>query len=67
MPFYMRYDARGRGPLEIFIPARRYPQGFALTCDGRSVSVPRDPVNGTVTFRCGARLQEHVVVVDPAS
>lgn len=61
----LRYDGRGRGAVELFVPARRYPNGFTVQCDGQPVAAPRDPVDGTVTFRCGARGREHTVAVDP--
>src|SRR5207249_8585804 len=31
----LRYAARGTAPLELFVPARRFPGGFALRCDGK--------------------------------
>ncbi len=63
----LRYDGRGRGPVELFVPARRYPNGFTLRCDGAVVDAPRDPTSGVVSFRCGRRLQPHAVDVDPIS
>jgi endoglycosylceramidase len=62
----LRFGARGRGPLEIFVPERRYPTGFTLSCDGAAVMVPRDAITDTVTFRCGRGRGEHVVEVAPA-
>ena len=60
----LRYAARGTAPLELFVPARRFPGGFALSCDGTPVAAPPGPV---VTLRCGPGRGEHLVELIPAS
>ncbi|HUE30881.1 MAG TPA: cellulase family glycosylhydrolase, partial [Verrucomicrobiae bacterium] len=60
----LRYAARGTAPLELFVPARRFPRGFALSCDGKPTAAPPGPV---VTFRCGRGRGEHLVELAPAS
>ena len=60
----LRYAARGTAPLELFVPARRFPGGFALRCDGKAVAAPPGPV---VTLRCGRGPGERLVELTPAS
>jgi endoglycosylceramidase len=62
----LRYDQSGTEPLELFVPARRYPSGFVLTCDGAPVAAPWDPLDGSVTLQCGAGSGEHVLELVPA-
>jgi endoglycosylceramidase len=62
----LRYQASGRAPLEVFVPARRFPDGVVLRCDGRAISVTPDPRDGTVTVRCGRGAGEHLVELEPA-
>ncbi len=62
----LRYRARGRAPLELFVPARRYPNGFVLRCDGRTLSPKHDPDDGTLTVRCGRGAGERLVELVPA-
>ena len=61
----LRYLARGRSNLEVFVPSRRYPSGFTVRCDGVPLAVTQDPVTGTISFPCGARRAEHTVTIDP--
>ena len=61
----LRYQARGRTNVELFVPPRRYPNGFALRCDGVPLSVSQDPIDGTVKFPCGSRGVEHLVELAP--
>jgi len=61
----LRYRARGRMPVELFVPARRYPSGFVVRCDGRVLAASRDPVTGAVRFRCGRRGGEALVELEP--
>jgi endoglycosylceramidase len=63
----LRYQARGRAPLELFVPPRRYPNGFVLHCDGRPMAVPRTAKDGVVQLRCGRGDGERLVEVEPAS
>ncbi len=62
----LRFKARSNAPLELFVPVRRYPAGFALRCDGTQVGSSPDPVTGVVSFRCGRGRGEHVVELTPA-
>ena len=62
----LRYQASGRAPLEVFVPAHRFPDGVVLRCDGRAISVTPDPRDGTVTVRCGSGAGEHLVELEPA-
>lgn len=61
----LQYFARGRTDVELFVPARRYSNGFTVRCDGALLDVSQNPIDGTVTFPCGARRQVHVVEVAP--
>ena len=63
----LRYQARGDAPLELFVPPRRYPDGFVLRCDGRPLAVPRSAKNGVVQVRCGRGGGERLVEVEPAA
>jgi endoglycosylceramidase len=62
----LRYQASGRAPLELFVPARRFPDGVVLRCDGRTIPVTPAPRDGTVTVRCGRGAGEHLVELEPA-
>ena len=62
----LRFAQTSSEPLELFVPARRYPSGFVLTCDGVPVAAPWDPLGGTVVFPCGAGSGEHRVELAPA-
>jgi endoglycosylceramidase len=59
--FVLRYDPRGRGLLELFVPARRYPTGFILTCDGRHIAT----ASGVVRLRCGRAKGERRIEIVP--
>jgi endoglycosylceramidase len=61
----LRYRARGTAPVELFVPARRYPRGFVLRCNGRTLRAPRDPVRGVVRFHCGRGPGERLVELEP--
>lgn len=63
----LRFRSRSNAPLELFVPARRYPAGFELRCDGAQVASPPDAATGVVSFRCGRGRGEHVVELMPAS
>ena len=63
----LRYQARNGSPVELFVPARRYPAGFVLRCDGKSVPGRRDPVRGVVRFGCGRGPGERLVELAPPS
>jgi hypothetical protein len=61
----LRWKARGRGRVELYVPPRRYPTGFVLRCDGRPVT-ERAARAGKVTFRCGRGQGERLVELAPA-
>jgi endoglycosylceramidase len=63
----LRYDADGTAPLELFVPARRFPGGFELRCDGAVIRRPRANRHGAVRLRCGRGRGEHVVTLAPAA
>jgi len=63
----LRYRAASRAPVELFVPARRYPTGFELRCDGRVISPTGRPATGAVTLRCGRGGGEHLVELAPAA
>lgn len=63
----LRYQPRGRAPLELFAPARRYPDGLTVRCDGRRTRVHWRRRTGIATFRCGRGTGERLVEVEPAS
>ena len=62
----LRYQARGRAPLELFVPPRRYPEGFVVRCDGRQLAVPRSAKDGVVQVRCGSGGGERLIEVEPS-
>ena len=62
----LRYQARGRAPLELFVPSRRFPDGAVLHCDGRTIPVTPNPKDGTVRLHCGRGAGEHLVELEPA-
>jgi endoglycosylceramidase len=61
----LRWQAKGRRPLEVFLPPRRYPAGATITCNGAPVTATPDPVTGIVRFKCGSRSGEQRVEVAP--
>jgi endoglycosylceramidase len=65
--FRLRWQASGRGPVEIYVPPRRFPDGAVITCDATAVDVVPGAIDHVARFRCGAPNVEHVVEVAPAS
>jgi len=63
----LRYQAQGRGPLELFVPPRRFPAGFVLRCDGRPLPIPRNAKDGILTLRCGKGAGERLVELEPSA
>jgi endoglycosylceramidase len=63
----LRFRSRSNSPLELFVPARRYPGGFVLRCDGVEIASAADPVSSVVSFRCGRGRGAHLVELTPAS
>jgi endoglycosylceramidase len=61
----LRWEPRGRAPVELYVPARRYPSGFTVRCDGRRARVHRDRKRGTVTLHCGHGAAERLLEVLP--
>src|SRR5262249_1911293 len=62
----LRYQARGTAPLELFVPARRYPNGVAVSCTGRGVRGAGGGANGLLRLRCGG-WGARVVEIAPAA
>src|SRR5262249_3830796 len=62
----LRWQAGGRGPVELFVPSRRFPNGAAIACDGAAVDTTPDPDSGVARFRCGRGSGEHLAEVAPA-
>jgi endoglycosylceramidase len=61
----LRWQASARGPAEVYVPTRRFPNGAAVTCDGAAVAASPDPVSHVVRVRCGGRTGAHVIEVTP--
>jgi endoglycosylceramidase len=59
----LRFAARGRAPLEIYVPPRRFPDGATITCDGAPMDAVPDAVTHVVRFRCGKGTGEHLVEI----
>jgi endoglycosylceramidase len=60
----LRFTATAHGPLELFLPPRRFPNGAAIDCDGAPAT--RVQVRDDVArLRCGRQGAEHVVEVAP--
>jgi hypothetical protein len=62
----LRYRAGSRAPLELFVPPRRFPNGFVLRCDGRPLPAPRSAQDGVITVRCGRAGDERLVELEPS-
>jgi endoglycosylceramidase len=62
----LRWRPGGRGPVELFVPARRYPTGFAVRCNGAPIDAAPDAV-GVVRLRCGRGKGEHLLELAPAA
>jgi endoglycosylceramidase len=60
----LRFAARGRAPLEVYVPPRRFPSGARITCDGATVDAS-DGDGHVVRFRCGGGAGEHTVEIAP--
>jgi hypothetical protein len=63
----LRYRARGSAPLELFVPARRYPGGFVVRCDGETITPQPGDRPGTFVLRCGRGRGERLVELAPAA
>jgi endoglycosylceramidase len=63
----LRYQVRGGALLELFVPARRYPAGFVVRCDGAPANPTPGSLAGTFTLRCGRGRGERLVELAPAS
>jgi endoglycosylceramidase len=63
----LRWQARGRAPLEVFVPARAFPTGVRVRCDGAAVAGATIPASGVLALRCGRRAGEHRLDLAPAS
>ena len=62
----LHWEAGARGPVEVYVPPRRFPNGVVITCDGGIVDATPDTVTHVVRVRCG-RIGRHVLEVLPAS
>ncbi len=60
----LRYHPRGHAPLELFVPARRYPAGVVVRCDGQPLDATPDAV-GVLRLRCPG-VGEKLVELAPA-
>ncbi len=58
----LRYQANSIAPLELFVPARRYPNGFTVRCNGMAVPPTS---GGVIALRCGAGGAEQLVELAP--
>ena len=63
----LRYQARSGAALELFVPARRYPGGFVVRCNGAQIAAAPGARAGTVMLRCGRGRGERLVELAPAS
>jgi endoglycosylceramidase len=63
----LEWEASARGPVEIYVPPRRFPNGVAITCDGGIVDATPDEVTHVARLRCGGRIGRHIVEVRAAS
>ena len=63
----LRYLARRNAPVELFVPARRYPAGVTVRCQGVPVAGTPDATTGVISFRCGRGPGERLVEVAPAT
>ena len=59
----LRYRPHGEGSLELFVPARRHPDGVTVLCDGRPTTAHWEPSTGVATFRCPRATGERLVEV----
>jgi len=62
----LRWRASARGPVEIYVPPRRFPAGATVTCDGTVADATPDATSHVVRVRCGGRKGEHEIRVGPA-
>ncbi len=61
----LRWLGRGGGTLELYVPARRYPNGVTVRCDGAVVTPVMDASGQVATLRCRGR-GERLVELAPA-
>jgi endoglycosylceramidase len=60
------WEGGARGPIEVYVPPRRFPNGAVVTCDGALVDAVPDAVGHVLRLRCG-KVGRHVVEVRPPS
>jgi endoglycosylceramidase len=63
----LRWQGRARGPVEIVLPPRRFPNGATIACDGAAVRAEPDARTHVATFPCGRGTSKHLVELDPAA
>jgi len=61
----LRYQAQGKGKLELSVPFRHYPTSYTLLCNSQPVKAKRDPKGGVVKFSCGKGTGERLVELSP--
>jgi hypothetical protein len=63
----LRWQGKGAAKLELYVPARRYPDGFVVRCNGAAVTPSLDRTGQIATLRCGRGAGERLVELAPAS
>ncbi len=63
----LRWQGKGGAKLELYVPARRYPNGFVVRCNGAVVTPAMDAGGQVATLRCGRGAGERLVELAPAS
>lgn len=63
----LRWHGQGGAKLELYVPSRRYPNGFVVRCNGTVVRPAVDRTGQVATLRCGRGAGERLVEVAPAS
>ena len=61
----LRYTPRGRAKLELYVPVRRYPNGFVLRCNGQVTRATAHPGTGVVRLGCGSSGGTSTVEIAP--
>lgn len=63
----LRWEGKGAGKLELYVPRRRYPDGFVVRCNGAVVTPAMDASGQVATLRCGRGAGERLVELSPGS
>ena len=59
----VEWEADARGPIEVYVPTRRFLNGVTVTCDGSLIDAAPDPDTHVLRARCGGRSGRHVLEV----